>query len=122
MTKDELREYMEATLQKLSPAKAQEMARSVMQGERKDKVQKMAQDLLDWSNRSRKRLSEAVQREVRDQLKTLGVASRDEVDALKRRVRELEREVGVTGAKKTTVKRTATKKSSAKRTASTPQS
>ncbi len=122
MTKDELREYMEATLQKLSPAKAQEMARSVMQGERKDQVQKMAQDLLDWSNRSRKRLSDAVQREVRDQLKTLGVASREEVDALKRRVRELEREVGVTGAKKTAAKRTATKKSSDKPTTSTAKS
>ena len=117
MNKDELREYMEATLQRLTPAKAQEMARSVMEGERKDQVQKMARDLLDWSNRSRKRLSEAVQKEVRDQLKAVGVASRDEVEALKRRVRELEREVGVAGAtKKPAARRAGTKKSTAKPT------
>ncbi|HEV8621574.1 MAG TPA: phasin family protein [Actinomycetota bacterium] len=85
---------MEATMQKLSPARAQEIARSLMQGQTSEQVQKAARDLIDWSNKSRQRLTEAVQREVRSQLKSLGVASRDEVDSLKRRVRELERQVG----------------------------
>lgn len=81
-------------MQKLSPARAQEMARSLMQGQTSEQVQKVARDLIDWSNKNRQRLSEAVQREVKSQLKSLGVAGRDEVDALKRRVRELERQVG----------------------------
>ncbi len=88
------RKNMEATMQKLSPARAQEMARSLMQSQTSEQVQKAARDLIDWSNKSRQRLTEAVQREVRSQLKSLGVASRDEVDSLKRRVRELERQVG----------------------------
>jgi polyhydroxyalkanoate synthesis regulator phasin len=88
------RRKMEATMQKLSPARAQEMARSLMQGQTSEQVQKVARELIDWSNKNRQRLSEAVQREVKSQLKSLGVAGRDEVDALKRRVRELERQVG----------------------------
>jgi polyhydroxyalkanoate synthesis regulator phasin len=94
MVGGEGRKNMEATMQKLSPARAQEMARSLMQGQTSEQVQKAARDLIDWSNKSRQRLTEAVQREVRSQLKSLGVASRDEVDSLKRRVRELERQVG----------------------------
>ncbi len=100
-------------MQKLSPARAQEMARSLMQGQTRDQVQKVARDLIDWSNKSRQRLSEAVQREVKSQLKSLGVAGRDEVDALKRRVRELERQLGggATTAKKPTTARSRAKKS-----------
>jgi polyhydroxyalkanoate synthesis regulator phasin len=96
MARQEVRKYMEATMEKLSPARAQEMARSVMKGERRDQVQRFAKDLLDWSNKSRQRVTDVVQREVKSQLKTFGVAGRDEVDALKRRVRELERRLGET--------------------------
>src|SRR5881628_2835599 len=106
------RRNTEATMQKLSPARAQEMARSLMQGQTRDQVQKVARDLIDWSNKSRQRLSEAVQREVKSQLKSLGVAGRDEVEALKKRVRELERQVGggATTAKKPTAARPRAKK------------
>jgi len=106
------RKNMEATMQKLSPARAQEMARSLMQSQTSEQVQKAARDLIDWSNKSRQRLTEAVQREVRSQLKSLGVASRDEVDSLKRRVRELERQVGgpAATAKKPAAARSRTKK------------
>lgn|SRR6266511_4481714 len=106
------RKNMEATMQKLSPARAQEMARSLMQGQTSEQVQKAARDFIDWSNKSRQRLSDAVQREVRSQLKSLGVASRDEVDSLKRRVRELERQVGgpAATAKKPAAARSRTKK------------
>jgi hypothetical protein len=58
-----------------------------------------------------------VQTEVKSQLKTIGVASRDEVDALRKRVRELEREQG----KKSTRKRSTAKRSTtAKRATSSP--
>ncbi len=109
------RRNMEAIMQKLSPARAQEMARSVMHGETREQVQKFARDLLDWSNKSRQRLTEAVQREVKSQLKSLGVAGRDEVDALKKRVRELERQLG---GRATTAKKPAAKRSGAKKTTS----
>jgi len=58
-----------------------------------------------------------VQREVKSQLKSLGVAGRDEVDALKRRVRELERQLGggATTAKKPAARSRAKKPTSAKK-------
>jgi Tfp pilus assembly protein FimV len=90
-----------------------------MRGEGKDKIAKTAQDLLEWSNRNRQRISELVGAEVKSQLGTLGVATKDDVDALKKRVRELER--AQTGAKKrTTSKRTTSKRTSAKRPAAKP--
>ena len=93
MVVTEMRKYMEAAVEKLTPAKAQEMARSLLEGQSKgrEQVQKVAQDLMDWSNQMRERMTEMVRREVARQLETIGVASMDEVEALKARVSELER-------------------------------
>jgi polyhydroxyalkanoate synthesis regulator phasin len=93
MVVTEVRKYMEAAVEKLTPAKAQEMARSLLEGQSKgrEQVQKVAQDLMDWSNQTRERMSEMVRREVARQLDAIGVASKDELDAVKARVRELER-------------------------------
>ncbi len=115
---DDVRKYMEAALEKLTPAKAQDLARSLMKGQGREQVARAAQDLLEWSQRNRERVVELIQREVKAQLKTLGVATRDEVEALRKRVRELERAGGATtgrarraptarkaGAPKTTAKR-----------------
>lgn len=106
----DVRKLMEGAVEKLSPAKAQEIARSLVTGGGREQVQKTAHELIEWSNRNRERVKELVQREVRSQLKGLGVATRDEVDALKKRVRELERATGP--AKKTAAKKTAAKKTS----------
>jgi len=116
MVMNEVRKYMEAAIGKLSPAKAQELARSVMKGQGKEQVTKAAQELLEWSNRNRERLTELVRKEVRSQLKAIGVASRDEVDALRKRVRELERGGGA-AKKRATAKRSTAKRSTAKRSA-----
>lgn len=113
---EQVREYMEAAIGKLSPAKAQELAKSLTKGQGRDQVSKAAKDLLAWSNKNKERLTSMVQAEVRSQLKTIGVASRDEVDALRKRVRELEREQG----KKSTRKRSTAKRSTAKRATSSP--
>ena len=113
---EQVREYMEAAIGKLSPAKAQELAKSLTKGQGRDQVSKAAKDLLAWSNKNKERLTSMVQTEVKSQLKTIGVASRDEVDALRRRVRELEREQG----KKSTRKRSTAKRSTAKRATSSP--
>ena len=111
----DVRKFTEAAAGKLSPAKAQELAKDLMQGQGKEQVLKAAQELMDWSNKNRTRLTDLVRKEVSSQLKTFGVASRDDLDALRRRVRELERG---RGPKKATAKRkTAAKtKSAAKRT------
>ena len=113
---EQVREYMEAAIGKLSPAKAQDLAKSLTKGQGRDQVTKTAKDLLAWSNKNKERLTTMVQTEVKSQLKTIGVASRDEVDTLRKRVRELEREQG----KKSTRKRSTTKRTTVKRATSSP--
>jgi len=116
---EQVREYMEAAIGKLSPANAQELAKTLTKGQGRDQVTKAAKDLMAWSNKNRERLKTMVQTEVKSQLKTIGVASRDEVDALRKRVRELERDQG----KKSTRKRSTAKRSTtAKRATSSPSS
>jgi polyhydroxyalkanoate synthesis regulator phasin len=118
-TIEDVRSFIQAAGGRLTPAKAQELARSIMRGEGKDKVAKTAQDLLEWSNKNRQRISELVGAEVKSQLGSLGVATRDEVEALTKRVRELERaQSGAT--KRTTSKRTTAKRTTAKRTTANP--
>jgi polyhydroxyalkanoate synthesis regulator phasin len=118
---EQVREYMEAAIGKLSPAKAQELAKSLSKGQGRDQVSKAAKDLLAWSNKNKERLTSMVQTEVKSQLKTIGVASRDEVDALRKRVRELEREQGKKSTRKrSTAKRSTAKRSTAKRATSSP--
>jgi polyhydroxyalkanoate synthesis regulator phasin len=120
---EQVREYMEAAIGKLSPAKAQDLAKSLTKGQGRDQVTKTAKDLLAWSNKNRERLTSMVQTEVKSQLKTIGVASRDEVDALRKRVRELERGQGKKSTRKrTTAKRSTAKRSTAKTAAGSPTS
>jgi BMFP domain-containing protein YqiC len=57
-------------------------------------VRDVTQDLLDWSQRRREWIAELVQREVKRQLSAAGIATREDLDALRKRVRELERASG----------------------------
>ena len=115
----EVRKIMEGAFEKLTPVKAQELARSLMSGGGKEQVAKTTQELIEWSNKNRERVRELVQREVHSQLKTFGVATREDVDALKKRVRDLERGSGGSAAKTkgAAAKKTAAKRSAAKRPA-----
>lgn len=115
MEMNDLRKYMEATVGKLTPAKAQEMARSIVGGQSKgrEQVQRVAGDLLEWSKTNRERMTEMVRREVREQLRSMGVATRDDLDALKKRVRDLER--ASKPAAKSAAKTSAARSSAAKR-------
>jgi polyhydroxyalkanoate synthesis regulator phasin len=98
---EEMRKYIEAAVESLSPSKAQRLARSLVEpGARKDQVSKLAQELVEWSQRNRERLREFVSREVKDQLRGMGVATQSEVDALKKRVRELERASGTASGRR----------------------
>jgi len=115
-TVSDIRRFMEGAIGKLTPAKAQELAKSVRSGQGKEQVAKTAQELLEWSNKNRQRISDLVRSEVRSQMSSVGVASKAELDALKKRVRELERAQG--GARKTgTAKKRTTSKRTTKRTA-----
>ena len=88
---DPMKKAIQASFVILSPAKAQALAKAMMQGQGREQVQRTAQDLMDWSARNKDRLSGLVRDEVRSQLRQMGVASRDEVEALRKRVRELEK-------------------------------
>ncbi len=111
----ELREFMEGAIGKLTPAKAQDLAKSIAQGQGKgkDQVQKVAHDLMEWSNKNRQRLSDLVRGEVSSQLSSLGLATRSDLDSLTRRVRALER-AQTPARKRTTAKRTTAKRTAAK--------
>src|SRR2546423_4423178 len=86
----------------LTPARAREMARQVAAGEGSRQANRVAQELLEWSQRSREWISEAVDREVKRQLGAIGIATKDHLVALRKRVRELERAARTTksGARK----------------------
>jgi polyhydroxyalkanoate synthesis regulator phasin len=116
---DDMRKQFEATIGNLTPARAQELAKGFLEpGAAKEQIAKTAADLLEWSQRNRQRLRSAIQDEIRDQMRQMGVATQDELDAVRKRVRELERTAGMTASgrrraasrKKTTAKRTPAKK------------
>jgi len=110
---DDVRKGLEATLGTLSPAKAQQLAKDLLEpGAAKEQVAKAAADLIDWSQRNRERLSEFIRKEISDQLRGAGVASQADLDALRKRVRELERGAGLTasGRSKAPVKKPAARK------------
>jgi polyhydroxyalkanoate synthesis regulator phasin len=111
-------QYVEATLDRISPARAQELAKQMASGEGREQVAKAAQELVDWSQRNRERVRALVRREVSAQLSAVGVPTKDDFEALERRVAELERTASKrTPAKRTSAKSTAAKRAAAKRTA-----
>ena len=129
------RKYIEAALGNLTPSGARDMARSMVEQAQglagqgpsamAGQIREMGQQIMDWSQQSRGQFLEVVQREVRKQLKAFGLATTDDIDALRKRVRELEKSVaGSTTTRKAPTKRSAAKKrtsakSSASRTSST---
>ncbi len=121
---DDMRKALEATIGNLTPARAQELAKGFLEpGAAKEQVAKTAADMMEWSQRNRQRLRSGIQDEIKVQMRQMGVATQDELDALRKRVRELERAAGMTAsgrkrtaAKKTPAKRASTRKSVAKKT------
>jgi polyhydroxyalkanoate synthesis regulator phasin len=111
-----MRKTFEAALGNLTPARAQELAKGFLEpGAAKDQIAKSAADILEWSQRNRQRLRSAIQDEIRDQMRQMGVATRDELDGLRKRVRDLERAAGMTasGRRRAPAKKTAAKRRSA---------
>jgi len=120
----DVRKTIEASLGNLSTTRAQEIAKGMLDKDAaKEQVTKTAADLMEWSQRSRTKLLELIRGEVRDQLRQMGVATEDEVNALRKRVRDLERTARATGArgagKKTTGAKTPAKAKAAPRKGTT---
>jgi len=110
MVLDDVRKALESMIG-LTPAKAQELAKRYLEpGAAKDQVAKTAGDLL----RVQQRLRDAVRKEVTSQMKSMGVATQDDLDGLRKRVRDLERRAGMTASGRK--KAAARKKTAAKRT------
>lgn len=115
---DDVRKAIEATVGNLTPAKAQQLAKSFSEpSAAKEQVAKTAADLLEWSHRNRERVRDAIAKEIQDQMRQVGVATQKDVDALKKRVRELERGAGMTASgRKPAARKPAARKTTAKKT------
>lgn len=107
----DVRKTIEGSLGNLTPTRAQDIAKGMLDRDAaKEQVAKTAADLMDWSNRNRTRISSMIRNEVRAQLKQSGVATEEELNALRKRVRDLERAAKRSGAARST---SAKKKSAA---------
>ena len=117
MVLDDIKKTFDAVIGQLSRAKAQELAKRYMEpGAAKEQVAKTAGELIDLSQR----LRDAVRKEVTSQMRSMGAATQDELDSLRKRLRDLERAAGMTasGGKKSTRKTGARKKTAARKTSS----
>jgi len=115
MVLDDIRKTFDAVIGQLSPAKAQDVAKRYMEpGAAKDQVAKTAGELVQLSQR----LREAVRKEVASQMRSMGAATQGELDSLRKRVRDLERAMGMTasGRKTSAARKTASRKSPARKT------
>jgi len=113
MVLDDIKKIFDALVGQLSPEKAQALAKRYLgRGADKDQIAK-----IDLSQR----LRESVRKEVASRMHSMGVATQDDLDALKKRVRDLERAAGMTasGRKPAARKPTARKKPAARNTSST---
>ena len=117
MTKlQDVRKTIEGSLGNLTPTRAQEIAKGMLDRDAaKEQVSKTAADLMEWSQRNRNRLSAMIRNEVRDQLRQSGVATAEEVNALRKRVRELDRQVKPAASRAKSTKGSAKAKGASKR-------
>ena len=106
---DTVRRYVEAGMEALTPKKAEDLAKSlVKQGQaRRDQAAKLAKDILEWSRENSDRLGQLIRREVKKQIGKAGLATKDELESVKRRIRKLEGG----GKKKTATRKRTTSRS-----------
>jgi polyhydroxyalkanoate synthesis regulator phasin len=106
---DAVRRYVEAGRDALTPKKAEELARALIkQGQaRADQAGRLARDLVEWSRKNSERFRDTIRHEVKKQMSKAGVATKQEVDSLKRRIRELEGRGRAAPARRATTQRSA---------------
>lgn len=117
MVIDEIWKTLEALIGQLTPAKAQELAKRYLEpGAAKEQIAKTAGELVQLSQRMR----DTVRKEVSQQLNTMGAATQEELDALRKRVRVLERAAGMTASGRSSAgRKTAARKPSARKKSGT---
>jgi polyhydroxyalkanoate synthesis regulator phasin len=133
---DAVRKYVEAGREALTPRRAEDLARTlVREGQaRREQVNRLAGDLLQWSRKNSERLRETIRQEVKRQIARSGVATKDDLEPLKRRIRALESSRSTTrrgsssksprtstrasASRKSASRKSTSRKSSRKRTAS----
>lgn len=114
-TFDDVRKTIEATIGNLTPSRAQELAKGMMEpNAAKEQIAKTAADLIEWSQRYRDRVGDLIRHEISNQMRQMGAATQGELDALKKRVRDLERAAGMTASGRKT------SAAAAKKTTSSP--
>jgi polyhydroxyalkanoate synthesis regulator phasin len=112
MVLDDIKKTFDAVIGQLTPAKAQEMAKRYLEpGAAKEQVAKTAGELIDLSQR----LRDAVRKEVASQMRSMGAATQDELDSLRKRVRDLERAAGMTASRGRTTRKTGARKTGARK-------
>lgn len=105
----DLSRYLDAGTQFVALTRAQARARAaelVGQGQlAQEQVQGFVDDLVDESRRRTDEMLDVVRREIQRQVKTLGIATKDDLARLESRI----------ATKKTSTKKTSTKKKTAKK-------
>jgi polyhydroxyalkanoate synthesis regulator phasin len=89
---DGVRRFVRESFDRLSSRRPEELARTLAQQgrARKEQASRIARDVVEWSKKNREVVADVVQREVRQQIAKIGVATKEEVSSLRRRVRDLE--------------------------------
>ncbi len=106
MVLEDIRKTFEALIGQLTPAKAQQLAKRFLEPEAaREQVAKTAGELVELSQRMR----EAVRKEVVAQMRSMGVATQAELDALRKRVRDLERAAGGVASRRSTATKSSAK-------------
>jgi polyhydroxyalkanoate synthesis regulator phasin len=133
---DTVRRYVRERFGRLAPNGTEDLPRTLVRQGRatKEQATRVARDLVGWSKKNTEVVAGLVRREVRQQIARLGVATKEEVTALRKRLKDLE--VGRTrpkrassrpapkakastakrASKKTAARRSGAKKSAAKKT------
>jgi len=118
--RDVLRRYIDAGIEftQLTRKRAEDVVRELVRaGEvQAEQAQQAVEELMERNRRNTERLVETVRGEIRSQVANLGLATRDDIARLQRRVDALEAGAGrAGGAKKVAPKKAATKKAAGKK-------
>ena len=98
------------TFTAMTQARAEDLIRDLVRaGEvQAEQAQSVIDELLDRSRRNSERLIDAVRAEIRQQMASLGLATKDDVERLERRIAEVS---AARGTRKATTKKASTRKS-----------
>ena len=83
------------------------------------RAEQLARDLVERSKQNRDEMMKLIRGEIQNQIASVGVATRRDVERLERRVTRLEGQIKELNQKKAATKRTTAKKTAKKSTSST---